>query len=122
MNVLDVINAAVALLEPLGQPVYIADLLDTDAQGRLKLPDDHAQYTIRTVTSTPRHEWGTTRLGTVRIQLNAFSTVEGHALAMLQAAAPLLVAGKFLPGLLTSMPRDGPYTGYAQLWDRNTSP
>ena len=122
MNALDVINAAAALIAPLGQPVHIADLLATDASGRLKIPDDHAQYIIHTITGTPNHEWGQTTYGDVRLQIDAYSTVEGHALAMLEAAAPLLVAGKFRPGLLVPHSRDGPYTGYGQLWDRGTSP
>jgi hypothetical protein len=122
VNTLDVLNTAKTLLAPLGQPVHLADLLVIDAQGRLKLPDDDAQFVIHTITGTPNHEWGATTYGDVRVQIDAYSVVEGHALAMLQAAAPLLVAGKFRPGLLVPHARDGPYTGYGQLWDRGTSP
>lgn len=122
MNTLDVLNSAKALLASLGQPVYLSDLLATDTQGRLKLPDDSAQFVIHALVGSPNHEWGATTYAEVRIQIDAYSTVEGHALAMLQAAAPLLVSGNFWPGLMVPHSRDGPYTGYGQHWNRNTSP
>lgn len=120
MNALQVINAARDLLVPLGHPVYIADFLNTDESGRLQLPEDVSHYVIHAITGTPEHEWGTTRFASVQLQVNAHSRVEGEALAMLQAASPALVAGKFLPGILVALARDGPYTGYAQAYERKT--
>jgi hypothetical protein len=121
MNTLAVINAARTLLAPLTFPVYVGDQLATDAQGLLKLPDDAAQFVLHTTFAQPTHQWGKATHGNVRLQLQAFSRVEGHALAMLQAAQPLLVAGKFVPGLVTPLGRDGPYTGYAQAFERTTA-
>ena len=118
MNALAVINAARDLLTPLGHPVYIAELLNTDEDGRLQLPQDVSQFILHIILGEPEHQWGSTRFGDVRIQVNAFSRVEGEALAMLQAASPALVAGKFIPGVLVDMPRDGIYTGYAQRFNR----
>lgn len=118
MNALQVINAAKTLLEPLGHPVHIADLLNTDDDGRLQLPQDVSHYVIHTITGTPEHEWGSTRFASVQLQVNAHSRIEGEALAMLAVAGPALVAGRFLPGLLVHLARDGPYTGYAQAFER----
>jgi hypothetical protein len=120
VNALDVITDARDLLELTSYPVHIADTLETDANGLLAVPDDPSQYVLHTILGTPEHQWGTTRFGTVRIQVNAFSVVEGEALAMLAAAEPLLVAAKFIPLALESLGRDGPYTGYAQAFERNT--
>jgi hypothetical protein len=119
MSILTVANAARALLEPLGYPVHHGDELATDERGLLKVPDDPAQFILHVITREPYHEWGGTRYGTVTIQVNAFSRVEGEALAMLAAAEPLLVAGRFTPGRSRGMPRDGPYTGHAQDFERN---
>ena len=121
MNALDVLNAVSELLEPLEYPVYVGDTLLTDANGLLTLPNDADQFVLHTILGTPSHEWGITRYGTVRIQVNAFSTTEGQALAMLADAEPLLAGAKFTPGILTNLGRDGPYTGYAQAFDRNTA-
>ena len=119
MNALEVINAARAILATLTYPVHVGDTLATDASGRLKVPDDPSQFIIHTILGAPEHQWGTTRFGTVTLQVNAFSTIEGRALAMLQAAEPLLAAARFIPRTLSSLPRDGPYTGYAQRFERN---
>lgn len=120
MNALEVINAARAILASTGTPTHNGDTLTTDASGRLKAPTDPKHYVIHTILGTPTHEWGQTTHGTVRIQVNAFSIVEGEPLAMLATASPLLAAARFIPGALTSLGRDGPYTGYAQAFERTT--
>ena len=118
MNTLTVLNTARTLLQTLSLPVHIGDTLTTDANGLLEVPDDPAQYVLHTVLGVPEHAWGTSRYGTTRVQVNASSVIEGQALAMLAAAEPVLVAGKFVPGNVTSIGRDGPYTAYAQTFER----
>ena len=123
MNALEVINLARATLAAGTEyPTYVGDTLDTDAHGRLKVPDDPAQFIIHTVSGDPNHEWGSTRYGLVRLQVNAFSVVEGEALAMLALAESLLASERFIPKILVNLARDGPYTGYAQDFERGTSP
>ncbi len=118
MNALAVINAARALLTPLGHPVHVGDTLDTNAAGLLKLPTDASQFVLHTILGAPEHQWGTTRYAVVTVQVDAFSRTEGEPLAMLALAQPALTAGKFIPGALTRLGRDGPYTGYAQRFER----
>jgi hypothetical protein len=118
VNALAVLNAARTILAPLTYPVYVGDTLRTDANGLLTLPNATSQFVLHTILGTPNHQWGRTTFGTVRIQVNAFSTIEGRALAMLAAAEPLLTAAKFTPLALTSLGRDDPYTGYAQTFER----
>ena len=121
MNALDVINLTKSTLEPLGQPVHVRDFLRTNEQGKTIVPDDAAQFVLDLITGEPEHEWGKSTHATVTVQVAAYSTTEGHALAMLQAAQPLLVTERFVPRILVAMPRDGPYTGYAQRFDRSTA-
>ena len=120
MNALAVINAARTILQTTSLPAHLGDQLATDANGLVTLPTDPAFYVLDTITGTPEHQWGTTRFGTVRIQVSAFSRVEGQALAMLANAEPLLTAATFIPLDITSLGRDGDLTGYAQDFERGT--
>jgi len=122
MDALDVINDAKTLLETLSYPVYLSEFLTTDANGLLELPGDESEFVLHVLTGEADHEWGKLTGGNVVLQVNAYSTVPGEGLAMLQAAAPLLASAKFVPRVLMSMPRDGPYTGYAQRFERRTTP
>lgn len=120
MNALAVINAARTILQTTAYPAHLGDLLATDANGLVTLPTGPAFYVLDTITGTPEHQWGTTRYGTVRIQVSAFSRVEGQALAMLHTAEPLLAAATFIPLDVTSLGRTNDLTGYAQDFERTT--
>lgn len=121
MNTLTVINHAAQLLGTTSYPVHIAQLLNTDDDGNLQLPTDPSAFVIHLITGTPYHEWGATPLSTVRLQIDAWSSTPGEALAMLNTAAPLLAASKWTPGVLRNLGRDGQYTGAAQDFERGTS-
>jgi len=120
VNTLTVINDAATILEATGKPVHIAALLHVDADGRLELPDDPAAFVLHLITGTPNHEWGQTTYGTVRLQVDAWSSTPGEALAMLATAGPLLAANKWIPGVLRDLGRDGPWSGAAQDFERGT--
>lgn len=120
MNVLAVINAARTIIDTTTFPTYLSDTLVTDADGLVTLPTSPAFFVIDTITAVPEHQWGTTRFGTVRIQVSAFSRVEGQALAMLATIEPLLTAATFIPFGVTPLGRDGDLTGYAQDFERGT--
>ena len=120
MNALAVINAARTILAGTTYPAYLGDTLETDADGLVTLPADASAFVLDTITGTPEHQWGTTRFGTVRIQVSAFSRIEGQALAMLATASPLLAAATFIPLDITTLGRAGDLTGYAQDFERTT--
>ena len=120
MNALAVINTARAILAGTAYPAYLGDTLETNADGLVTLPADASAFVLDTIIGTPEHQWGTTRFGTIRIQVNAFSRIEGQALAMLAIAEPLLVAVAFVPFPLTPLGRVGDLTGYAQDFERTT--
>lgn len=101
-------------------PVYLAEFLATDDDGLLILPSDKSFVVLHAITAVPTFEWGTYSFDDNRIQVNAFSRVEGTAMALLDAAKPLLAAAKFRPGITTNLGRDGPYTGASQDWEVNT--
>lgn len=120
MNTLTVINDAAQKLGTTSYPVHIAQLLNVDEDGKLQLPDDPAAFVLHLITGTPNHEWGQTTYGTVRLQVDAWSSTPGEALSMLQAAEPLLAASKWIPGVLRNLGRDGPWSGAAQDFERGT--
>lgn len=121
MSTVDVLNTVAATLAPLSYPVHLAEFLRTNAAGLLEIPDEPDQFIVHLITGEPEHEWGSTRFTTVTVQLDAFSTTQGTALAMLDAARPLLTAARFIPGRLRALDRDGAYTGAAQDYERGTA-
>lgn len=120
MNALAVINDAASLLGTTSYPVRIAALLNVDEDGKLELPDDPASFVLHLITGEPYHEWGQTPLSTVRLQIDAWSSTPGEALAMLATAGPLLAANKWIPGVLRNLGRDGQWSGAAQDFERGT--
>lgn len=121
MNALAVINDAASRLGTTSYPVRIAALLNTDDDGKLQLPSDSAAFVIHLITGEPYHEWGSTPLSTVRLQVDAWSSTPGEALSMLADAQPLLAANKWIPGVLRNLGRDGTYQGAAQDFERGTT-
>lgn len=118
MNTLATRNAAKTALAGTGKPVYFADTLDADANGLLQPPKDAAFYVLHLVVGSPTFEWGTERYGLVRIQVDAWSAIEGEPESMLAAATPLLIAARFAPGPRRSLGRYRRLTGAAQDWER----
>lgn len=121
MNALAVINDAAQKLGTTSYPVHIAALLHVDEDGKLELPNDPAAFVLHLITGEPHHEWGSTPLSTVRLQIDAWSSTPGEALAMLSTAQPLLAASKWIPGVLRNLGRDGQYQGAAQDFERGTT-
>lgn len=121
MNALAVINDAAQKLETTSYPVHIAQLLKVDDDGKLDLPSDPASFVLHLITGEPYHEWGSTPFSTVRLQVDAWSSTPGEALAMLATAAPLLAASKWIPGVLRNLGRDGQWQGAAQDFERGTT-
>src|SRR5690606_34300053 len=103
------------------KPVRIAELLATDSSGKLELPDDPAAYVIHLITGEPYNQWGQTPFSTIRIQVDAWSSTPGEALAMLNTAQPILAATKWTPAVLRKLGRDGAYSGAAQDFERGTT-
>lgn len=103
-----------------GYNAYIAEFLKTDANGKLDVPRDRDMFVLHLITSAPTHEWGKVRFRDVRVQVNAYSRVEGNALFMLNLAEPALVALAFIPFQIINLGRDGSYVGYAQDFERGT--
>lgn len=101
-------------------PVYLGEFLATDDDGLLILPSDKSFIVLHGITAVPDFQWGNYSFDENRIQVNAFSRVEGTANALLDAAKPLLTAAKFTPGITTNLGRDGPYTGVSQDWEVKT--
>lgn len=101
-------------------PVYLAEFLATDGDGLLVLPSDKSFVVLHAITAVPTFEWGNYSYDTTRVQVNAYSRVEGTAAALLETAKPLLVAARFRPGITTNLGRDGPYTAMSQDWEVNT--
>lgn len=102
-------------------PIHLADFLNVDAEGQLQLPDEDEQFVLYLITGTPTHEWDSVRYRDVRVQLNAWSNVEGNATVMLQAAEDALVAINYRPLVRRSLGRDGGWTGAAQDFERTTT-
>ena len=123
MSAITVLNEVVTTLAGISgdYPVHLADFLNVDAEGNLQLPEDDEQFVLYLITATPIHEWDTVRYRDVRIQLNAWSNVEGNAVVMLQAAEDALVAANYRPLPLRSLGRDGSWTGAAQDFERTTA-
>ena len=119
MSALTVLNAAKTALASLGIPVYFADQLTVDENGRLQPPTDPTHLVLHAILRAPYHEWGATRFGTTTVQLDAWSQVDGYALNVLASAEPLLVAEGFIPGRTRALGRDSHFTGYAQDFERN---
>lgn len=111
---------AKAALYTLTVPVYLAEFLDTDSDGFLVLPDDKSFIVLHGITAVPTFEWANYSYDGNRIQVNAYSRVEGTPSALLTAAKPLLTAARFRPGVTTNLGRDGPYTAMSQDWEVNT--
>jgi hypothetical protein len=121
MTVLDVINAAHTALDTTSIPVRLAERLDTDDNGAIRIPSDPAVYVLDVLPSDVEHEWGTTRFITVTLQVSAYSVTEGEALGMLDTARALLTPLRFIPRSLLALPRDGRHTGYVQRFERGTA-
>lgn len=123
MSTLAVLNEVVTALTGVtgSHPVYISEFLPVNDDGQLQLPDDPSQYVLTLITATPTHEWDSIRYRDVRVQINAWSTTEGTAIAMLTAAETALVALHYHPLPLRSVGRDGQYTGAAQDFERSTT-
>lgn len=122
MSTLAVLNDAKATLEDAtSYPVYIADLLNVDVDGRLQVPNDPSQFIIHLILDNPTYEWGHLKYSDVRLQVDAWSVTEGEALAMLGLAKTALVAKSYIPLALTRLGRDGASTGYTQDFERGTS-
>lgn len=113
-------RAKTALEGGIGVPVYLGMFLNVNEDGLLVLPDDESQIVLHAITGDATHEWANYSFDTVRVQVNAFSRVEGTQNALLVAARPLLTAAKFIPRMTRSLARDGPYLGAAQDWEVNT--
>jgi len=118
MSTLTVLNDMLTNVLSLGYPAYLGDFLDVDENGLLKLPDDPAHYTLNAITDSPDHAWGTVRYSSVRVQLQAWSRIEGEALTMLETAQAVLATRKYTPLAVVNLRRDGEYTGYAQDFER----
>ena len=114
------LNAARAALQPLGVPIFLGMFLATDSDGMLILPEDETFIVLHGITSIPYFEWRNYSFDERRIQVNAFSKVEGTANALLNQAKPLLTAARFTPGISNDLGRDGDYTGASQDWEVNT--
>lgn len=123
MSTLAVLNEAATALEGVigNYPVHLAEFLAVDDDGNLVIPDDPAHFTLSLITATPVHEWDHVKYRDVRIQVSAWSTTEGTALAMLAAAEAALVALDYRPLPLRALGRDGAYTGAAQDYERSTA-
>lgn len=119
MNTNAPLNAAKTALAPTGKPVYFASVLETNGDGLLQPPQDATFYVLHLIVGAPNFEWGTERYGLVSIRVDAWSTVEGQARAMLQTATPLLIAARFTPGPLVDLGRYRTLTGAGQTWERN---
>lgn len=114
------LTRAKAALYTMTVPVYLGEFLDTDTDGLLVLPDDKSFIVLHGITGAPNFEWANYSYDTTRVQVNAYSRVEGTAAALLETAKPLLVAARFRPGITTNLGRDGPYTAMSQDWEVNT--
>ena len=114
------LNAARAALQPLGVPIFLGMFLATDEDGYLILPEDESFIVLHGITSVPDFEWGNYSYDENRVQVNAFSRIEGTASALLNAAKPLLTAAKFIPGITSNLGREGAYTGASQDWEVKT--
>lgn len=114
------LTRAKAALYTMTVPVYLGEFLDTDTDGLLVLPDDKSFIVLHGITGVPNFEWANYSYDTTRVQVNAYSRVEGTAAALLETAKPLLVAARFRPGITTNLGRDGPYTAMSQDWEVNT--
>lgn len=114
------LTRAKAALYTMTVPVYLGEFLDTDTDGLLVLPDDKSFIVLHGITGVPNFEWANYSYDENRIQVNAYSRVEGTAAALLETAKPLLVAARFRPGITTNLGRDGPYTAMSQDWEVNT--
>lgn len=129
MNTLAAMQAARTALLTLSKPVHFGSALDVDANGYAQLPNQPAFYVIDLIVGSPNFAWGTARYGDVTLQINAFSRVDGEALAMLAAAATPLISARFAPGPLVDLGRGRAsnrrihtggtaYSGAAQDWER----
>lgn len=113
------LTAAMNALATVGKPTYLGMFLDTDADGLLVLPTDATFIVLHAISAAAEYEWRNYTFDTVRIQVNAYSRIEGAADALLTAAKPLLVAARFTPRNTRTLGREGAYTAVAQDWEVN---
>jgi len=125
VNTLKPLQDARTALQTLGKPVHYGDSLDKDNSGHVRLPQDPAFYVLHLVTGSPGFDWGATTFGVARIQVSAWSIIEGEAQAMLAAAAAHLIGARFTPNIIVALGRTTTaggaatsWTGAAQAWER----
>jgi hypothetical protein len=101
--------------------VYLALELPRKADGTLTLPTETRQIVIHLITDLPSFEWGVDKGKDVRVQVDAWATVPGDALRMLELAEALLKPHRFIPLPIRSKGVEDGLTGVARDFQKGTA-